>query len=191
MTRDSQTKVEEPLVKGRKLKRMQKEFLREKALNKLADPGVHHCVMVLDHLKPDFNVGKIFRSADAFGAREIWLVGVPLFSPGSAMGSFRHVPARFFENFEECHKELSSLGYTTFVFEPEGGSLLFDAKFPVKSAFVLGHEEFGMSFNKADYPGLRVLTVPQYGKVQSLNVSVAASIAMYEYVRQMTVSQSV
>jgi tRNA G18 (ribose-2'-O)-methylase SpoU len=174
----------EPVVKGRKLKRMQKAFLKEKLLNSQAAPGVHECVMVLDHLKPDFNVGKIFRSADAFGVKEIFLVGIPLFSPGPAMGSFRHVPARFFTTFEECYKELSARGYSVYVFEPEGGRQIYEAAFPKKSAFVLGHEEFGMSFKKEDFPELQVLTVPQFGKVQSLNVSIAASIAMYEYVRQ-------
>ncbi len=172
------SEINEPKLKGKKLKRMQKEFLREKLLNKLAQPGVHECIIVLDHLKPDFNVGKIFRSADAFGAKEIWLVGIPLFSPSSAMGSFRHVPARFFKDFAECHKELMALGYTPFVFEPTGGTRLFETVFPKKSAFVMGHEEFGVSFDKKDFDGLKVLTVPQFGKVQSLNVSIAASIAM-------------
>lgn len=177
----------EPTVKGQKLKRMQKEFLREKFLNKTATAGVHDCILILDHLKPDFNVGKIFRSADAFGAKEIWLVGIPLFHPGPSMGSFRHVPARFFANFDECFLELQKLGYTAFVFEPTGGKRLFEEKFPKKSAFVMGHEEFGVSFDKTNFPDLKILTVPQYGKVQSLNVSIAASIAIYEYVRQMDV----
>jgi tRNA G18 (ribose-2'-O)-methylase SpoU len=176
----------EPRVKGKKLKRMQKEFLREKYLNKLASPGVHEGVLVLDHLKPDFNVGKIFRSADAFGMHEIWLVGVPLFHPGPSMGSFRHVPARFFSDFRECHAELVKNGYAPFVFEPVGGESLLRARFPRRSAFIMGHEEFGVSFDKKDYADVKTLTVPQFGKVQSLNVSVAASIAMYEYVRQIS-----
>jgi len=175
---------DQPKVKGKKLKRMQKEFLREKVLNKSAKPGVHECIMVLDHLKPDFNVGKIFRSADAFGVKEVWLVGIPFFHPGTAMGSFRHVPARFFDKFADCYKQLMAEGYTVFIFEPTGGNRLFDFKFPKKSAFIMGHEEYGVSFDKKDFPGLEILTVPQFGKVQSLNVSIAASIAMYEYIRQ-------
>jgi tRNA G18 (ribose-2'-O)-methylase SpoU len=185
----SQRSSIEPAVKGKKLKLIQKEFLKEKFWNTSAKPGVHECILVLDHLKPDFNVGKIFRSGDAFGVREIWLVGVPLFHPGPAMGSFRHVPARFFNDFKECHQELKAQGYTPYVFEPTGGNRLFEANFPKKSAFVMGHEEFGVSFKKEEYPDVRIITVPQFGKVQSLNVSIAASIAMYEYVRQMAEPQ--
>ena len=57
------------------------------------------------------------------------------------------------------------------------------AELPAKSAFVMGHEEHGLSFDRADYPDIRALTIPQFGPVQSLNVSVAASIVMYEYIR--------
>ena len=55
---------------------------------------------------------------------------------------------------------------------------------PEKSAFIFGHEEFGISFNKHDYKDIGALQIPQCGRSQSLNVSVAASIVMYEYIRQ-------
>ena len=184
-TEPSQRSGLELAVKGKKLKLIQKEFLKEKFWNKSAQPGVHKCIMVLDHLKPDFNVGKIFRSGDAFGVHEIWLVGIPIFHPGPAMGSFRHVPARFFPDFKECHKELVKEGYCGYVFEPTGGSPLYRVEFPQKSAFIMGHEEYGVSFKKEDYSEIKAITVPQFGKVQSLNVSIAASIALYEYVRQL------
>ena len=55
---------------------------------------------------------------------------------------------------------------------------------PHKSAFIFGHEEFGCSFEPDDYPQMQTLTIPQFGSVQSLNVSIAASVVMYEYARQ-------
>jgi tRNA G18 (ribose-2'-O)-methylase SpoU len=141
-------------------------------------------VVVLDHLKPAFNIGKIIRSADAFGAREVHLVGIDFFDPAPAMGSFKWVPARFHANFAGCFKDLNQRGYTLFTLEPNIGENLPAVNFPERSAFVLGHEEFGLSFNTGDFDGIKSLSVPQFGKVQSLNVSIAASIVMYEYVRQ-------
>ena len=47
-----------------------RRFRRQRNKNYLAKPGSHECVIVLDHLKPTYNIGKIFRSADAFGARQ-------------------------------------------------------------------------------------------------------------------------
>jgi tRNA G18 (ribose-2'-O)-methylase SpoU len=65
----------------------------------------------------------------------------------------------------------------------DGGEALQRARLPRRCAFVLGHEEFGLSAVAA---GLPALTICQRGAVQSLNVSIAASIAMYEYFRQRT-----
>ena len=161
-----------------------KRFRQQKVANLLAKPGHHQFVVVLDHLKPAFNIGKIIRSADAFGAREVHLVGIDFFDPAPAMGSFKWVPAQFHDNFAGCFRNLTQRGFTFFTLEPHIGDPLPAARLPMRSAFVLGHEEFGLSFNKADFNGIRSLTVPQFGKVQSLNVSIAASIVMYEYVRQ-------
>ncbi len=43
----------------------------------------------------------------------------------------------------------------------------------------------GLSFSADDYPSVRRLHIPQYGRVESLNVSIVASIVMYEYTRQL------
>ena len=159
-------------------------YNKERQRNVLAEPGAHAFVLVLDRLKPGFNVAKIFRSAEAFGARAVHLVDIGPFDPGPAKGSFRKVPARFHEDFATCHAELLAEGYTFFLLDPEGEAALGDYDLPQKSAFVLGHEEFGFSFDVQEFPNLKRLVIPQFGSVQSLNVSIAASVVMYEYVRQ-------
>lgn len=149
-----------------------------------ATPGVHDFVIVLDNLKPSFNIGKIFRSADAFGAREVHLIGIDHFEVKSAKGSFKWVPAFFHEDFAACYQNLSEKGYTMYTLEPGEETTLFQASLPSESAFIFGHEEFGISFDPGDYPDIKHLSVPQFGRVGSLNVSVAASVVMYEYLRQ-------
>lgn len=160
-------------------------FEKQRRHNRLyAKPGPYPFVIVLDNLKPSFNIGKIFRSADAFGAGEIHLVGTEYFDAKSAKGSLKWVPAVFHEHFEQCHEGLSDKGYTMFVLDPAKGSELQNSPLPLKSAFVFGHEEFGVSFDRKDYPRIHSLRIAQVGRVESLNVSVAASIVMYEYFRQ-------
>ncbi|MCI5124653.1 MAG: TrmH family RNA methyltransferase [Candidatus Electrothrix sp. AR5] len=149
-----------------------------------AKPGLHEYILVLDGLKPDFNIGKIFRAADAFGAREIHLVGVSAFNPDSAKGSVRWVKFYHHKDFPSCYQALTEKGYTFTVLEPGCSELLGNCTLAKKSAFVMGHEEFGISFDKSEYPAIEAISIPQWGHVQSLNVSVAASIVMYEYVRQ-------
>jgi tRNA G18 (ribose-2'-O)-methylase SpoU len=159
-------------------------YNKERQRNLLARPGKHDFVVVLDQLKAGFNIGKIFRSAEAFGAAAVHLVNIGPFDPAPAKGSFRKVPAVFHETFTSCHASLVATGYTIFLLEAHGETSLFATQLPRNSAFVLGHEEFGFSFNARDYPEMESLTIPQFGSVQSLNVSIAASVVMYEYLRQ-------
>ncbi|HEX9778477.1 MAG TPA: TrmH family RNA methyltransferase [Geopsychrobacteraceae bacterium] len=163
---------------------VQKRYDKERQRNVLAKPGVHRFCLVLDHLKPFFNPPKIFRSAEAFGAAAVHLVGIETFDPAPAKGSFRKVPARFHDDFKTCYEQLVADGYTLYRLDPQARESLCRCALPEKTAFILGHEEFGFSFDPADYPAIRSLSIPQYGSVQSLNVSIAASIVMYEYVRQ-------
>jgi tRNA G18 (ribose-2'-O)-methylase SpoU len=158
-----------------------RRFERERRRNLRAQPGAGDLILVLDHLKPGFNVAKIFRSAQAFGAREIHLVAVGPFDPAPAKGALRAVPARFFDHFDESLQLLRAGDYCVFRLLADGGDALQASRLPQRCAFVLGHEEFGLSAAAAVLPGLRIA---QHGRMQSLNVSVAASIAMYEYFRQ-------
>ena len=161
-----------------------RRFTKHYRKNLFAEPGINDIIIVLDHLKPTFNVGKIFRSADAFGARQIHLVGIDFFDPAPAKGSFKWVPATFHNSFKDCYKALKKLDYTIFAMDPNTDRSLLFEKLPVKSAFVFGNEELGFSFDIKDYPDIRILNIPQFGRVESLNVSIAASITLYEYCRQ-------
>lgn len=161
-----------------------KRFRNQLRRNSLASPGRNRFIIVLDHLKPRYNIGKIFRSADAFGAHEVHLVGIDFFDPAPAMGSFKWVPAKFFDNFDKCFQRLREQQYQIFILDPAARATLPQSAFPIRSAFVFGHEEYGFSFVPQEYEGLRTISIPQCGRVQSLNVSVAASLVMYEYVRQ-------
>ena len=161
-----------------------KRYEKHRRKNLLASPGVNPFVIVLDNLKAGFNVPKIFRSAQAFGAHEVHLIGIGPFDPAPAKGAFKSVPAKFHDDFDSCYRELVAKGYRLFTLEPECPNSIMTTELPQKSAFIMGHEERGISFDRKDYPDVDCLTIPQYGQVQSLNVSVAASIVMYEYARQ-------
>ncbi|MEW7976446.1 MAG: TrmH family RNA methyltransferase [Candidatus Sedimenticola endophacoides] len=175
-----------PLRKSRKFDRNQalRRYEKHRRRNLLAQPGAHPFVIVLDHLKAGYNVPKIFRSADAFGAAAVHLINIGPFDPTAAKGGLKSVPARFHDEFAQSYDALTREGYTPHTLEADQGEHLTGVRFPRKCAFIFGHEERGLSFDPGDYPGIRKLSTPQYGRVESLNVSVAASIVMYEYTRQ-------
>ena len=183
VTRQARKKDEKYLIQAKQ------RYDKQRQRNVAAVPGVHEFVVVLDNLKGGFNVPKIFRSAEAFGAHSVHLVNVDWFDPAPAKGSFRKVPAQFHEEFSTCYAKLVEQGYTLYMLaaESEGdevSSISYDVALPAKSAFILGHEAYGHSFDRADFSAVKKLSVPHFGSVESLNVSIAASIVMYEYVRQ-------
>ena len=163
---------------------VQKTFERQRLLNKMMSrPGPFPYVIILDHLKIDFNIGKIIRSAEAFGAHGVDIVGTSFFDPLPAKGCTKRVPWTLYKQFHECYQQRLSEGFTFYAFDAEAPVSLHEEKFPDKSAFILGHEGFGFTFKKELYPEIRWIKIPQFGLVESLNVSVAASVVMYEFVR--------
>ena len=171
-------------LRERRREQMLRAYEKNRRRNLLASPGKHDFVIVLDHLKAGYNVPKIFRSAEAFGAHEVQLIDIGPFDPSPAKGAFRQVPARFFDNFRQSREDLHDRGYTLYALSPNSSLTLSETVLPGKSAFIFGHEEIGLSFDPKDYPDIHLLRIPQFGRVESLNVSIAASIVMYEYTRQ-------
>ena len=155
-------------------------YAKERQRNVLATPGPQAFVLVLDHLKAGFNVAKIFRSAQAFGACEVHLINVEPFDPAPAKGAFRKVPARFHDSFQACFDELTGRGYQLYAMDGQCGQAAHEFALPQKSAFILGNEGLGLSFTPTEYPAVNCLAIPLIGNIESLNVSVAASIIMYE-----------
>ncbi len=163
---------------------MQKSFERQRLLNKLmSQPGPFPYVLILDHLKIDFNIGKIIRSAEAFGAQAVDVVGTSFFDPQPAKGCMKRVPWSMRKTFQESYQIWAQEGFTFFAFDAEARDSLHQVSFPDKSAFILGHEGFGPTFKKELYPDIKWIKIPQFGKVESLNVAVAASVVMYEFTR--------
>lgn len=171
-------------VREEREKNALKRYQKDRQRNILATPGVHQVILVLDHLKAGFNTPKIFRTAEALGAHEIHLVNIGKFDPAPAKGGFRKVPAKFFDSFAESYQQLRKEGYHLFALEAGCSQSLLSTTLPLKSAFILGNEGLGISFQREDYPDIECISIPHYGETESLNVSVAASIVMFEYVRQ-------
>ncbi len=163
---------------------MQKSFERQRLLNKMmAKPGPYPFVLILDNLKVDFNIGKIIRSAEAFGALGIDVVGTIFFDPMPAKGTMKRVPWTMISTFQESYQRHLDQGFTFYAFDSNAVESVHEVKFPEKSAFIMGNEGSGVSFKKEHYPAIKWIKIPQVGKVESLNVAVAASIVMYEFAR--------
>ena len=141
--------------------------------------------MLLDSVAQPFNVGSIVRSAAAFGADHLWLCGntAPLGHPGvakTALGTQRLVEAAVEPNPVAAAKAAASAGLRVVVVELADGAVpLHEAPLDGDVCLAVGNEDHGCTaalLAVAD----AVAYIPQPGRVGSLNVAVAAAIAMAE-----------
>lgn len=142
-------------------------------------------VVVLDDVRSLYNVGSIFRTADAMGIGGLCLCGITGQPPQqeihkTALGAEDSVAWRYFRTVGECLDVLRGEGYTIWAVEQVEGSLkLGRCAFPSRPlALVLGNEVKGVSQEAVDRADA-CLEVEQYGTKHSMNVSVTAGIVMW------------
>ena len=151
-------------------------------------------VVVLDHVRSLYNVGSVFRTADAFRLSGVCLCGITARPPHpeihkTALGAEESVDWRYFEQTEDCVRWLKSEGYMVMAVEQCKGSVLLDSGFEVenpKLAIVLGNEVKGVQQQVVDMCD-GCLEIPQYGTKHSLNVSVTAGIVIWEIFKKLKV----
>lgn len=150
----------------------------------------HPLVVVLDNIRSAYNVGSIFRTADAARVEHIYVTG---YTPTpahrsvlkTALGAEDTVPWSHREDAATLLTELQASGYTCAALEQAEGSQAIPtmeaAVFPL--ALILGNEVTGVQQALLDLCDL-ALEIPQYGAKHSLNVSVAFGIAAFGLVER-------
>ena len=152
-------------------------------------------VVVLDDVRSMYNVGSVFRTADAFRVEAIYLCGITACPPHpeihkTALGAEDTVAWQHFDTTMEAIAHLRAAGYTVLSIEQcEGSTPLqhLDLR-PIgqRFAIVLGNEVKGVKqevVNTSD----ACIEIPQYGTKHSLNVSTTAGILIWECARQLLI----
>ena len=146
-------------------------------------------VVILDNIRSMHNVGSIFRTSDAFLAREIFLCGITATPPHrditkTAIGAQNTVNWQYNESTIEVVKELISQGYQVIALEQTSNSVLMqNFEWPIKTALILGNEVDGVSDEVLELCDIAI-EIPQLGTKHSLNVSVSAGMSIWEYAKQ-------
>lgn len=144
-------------------------------------------VVALDHIEDPQNLGAIVRSADVFAADLVLLPrrrAAPLSSAvaRASAGALAYVPVATVPNLAAALRRLAGAGFWTYAADM-GGEELSAAELPARCVFVFGNEGAGVSRLLRDECDA-ALSIRQAGHVDSLNVSAAAAIMMYEYRRR-------
>ncbi|PJC36717.1 RNA methyltransferase [Candidatus Peregrinibacteria bacterium CG_4_9_14_0_2_um_filter_53_11] len=145
--------------------------------------------LVCENLRSLYNVGAIFRTADAVLVEKIYLTGLTGTPPSSriqktALGATEVVPWEYRAEALDCVTELKRLGYAVVALErTKDSKTSWDTQFDYPLCLVVGNEITGVSpelLALADY----AVELPMLGRAVSLNVATACGVALYELARQ-------
>lgn len=149
-------------------------------------------VVVLDNVRSMYNVGSVFRTADAFRVETVCLCGITSTPPSAeihktALGAEDSVSWQYFKTAQEAVGQLQRDGYYVYAVEQvEHSTKLpsFTAERGRKYAVVLGNEVKGVCQEVVDQSD-ECLEIPQLGTKHSMNVSVTAGIIIYQFAKDL------
>lgn len=168
-----------------------RSFRTDKRLNKIASAiksRQQSLGVILENIHDPHNVSAIFRSCDAVGVPKVGLLYTveefPKLSKITSSSAVKWVDKEKFSDTKSCFDKYREKGFKIY------SSLLNKAAFSLyeldlteKVAFVFGNENRGVSKEAAELAD-KVFYIPMRGMIQSLNVSVAAAVTLYEAQRQ-------
>ncbi len=149
--------------------------------------GEKPLIVIADGVSDPHNLGAIIRCAEGAGAHGVIIpkrraAGVTPAVAKASAGALEHMAIAKCANVSDTIRKLKDKGLWIFAAEAEGTDYT-KADFDLPAAIVVGSEEYGISDivkKNSDF----IVSIPMLGKVNSLNVSTAAAVMLYEVVRQ-------
>lgn len=148
------------------------------------------CHLMLVNLDGNMNIAMSIRTAAVLGISDVWVVGKRRYDARPEVGAKNYIRVHKIQSLESPRAFFEEKKLVPFLVE-QGGKPIEEYSFTSQirggqvPCFIMGSESHGIPAEwltaLADVPRL---TISQYGLVRSLNVSIAASILLYEYLKQ-------
>lgn len=159
----------------------------DEILASAAERGESPLVVVCDGIEDPHNLGAIIRSAECMGAHGVIIpkrraVGLTAVVSKASAGALAHLPVAKVANIPTVLEELKEKGLWVYAADMDG-TPYYDTDLSGAVALVMGAEGAGVSRlvkERCDF----IVSIPQYGKVNSLNVSNAAAVILCEAARR-------
>lgn len=173
-----------------------RNFKTDKRLNKIIKvltSQQHSLKIILDNIHDPHNVSAIFRTCDSVGVPKISLLyneeKFPKISKVSSSSANKWIEVEKFKSTRECYDSLRKEGFKIYASLLSKKALnLYDIDLSEKVALVFGNENRGVTDETAKLAD-EVFYIPMHGMIESLNVSVAAAVCLYEARRQRTLKR--
>lgn len=169
--------------------------MNEKRKQKIASVASHRqsdIILVLEDLHDPHNAGAILRTCDGLGIQRVYFIfekeeeyNPKKIGKASSSSANKWLDFKIFTSTRTCLRDLKKDGYTIVATAvTDRAESLLTAKFPEKKiAILVGNEHRGLS-EVARHLADRIIMIPMTGFVQSLNVSVATAIVLWEITKQ-------
>jgi 23S rRNA (guanosine2251-2'-O)-methyltransferase len=160
----------------------------EKIIPGIYESGKVPLILVLDRITDVRNMGAIARSAEGAGVHALIVPAgesaqINADAVKTSSGALHSLPVCRTDSLVRTVNYLKESGLQVAAATEKAEKLLYEADFTLPTVIILGAEDTGIEKNLIRLSDVQV-KIPLYGTIQSLNVSVAASILMYEVVRQ-------
>ena len=164
--------------------------LNRKSVDEFKQSEKMPLIVVLENIRSAYNVGSVFRTADAFLLEAIYICGYTCTPPHkeivkTALGAENSVTWKHFENTDFAIRELHELRYKIYAVEQAGGSTMLntlDYKAGEKIAVIFGNEVTGVEEATIEQCE-GCIEIPQFGMKHSLNIATAVGVVLWELVR--------
>ncbi len=161
---------------------------RRQKIMRVAERRQPNLTVVLEGIHDPHNVSAILRTADAVGVLEIQLVyeveEFPKLGKKSSASALKWVKCRSFKSIKECYDRLHKEGFLVYATRLGASSQsIYDLDLTGNVALVFGNEHRGVSDSAASLADGN-FQIQMLGMIQSLNVSVACAVSLYEACRQ-------
>ncbi|MDD2401471.1 MAG: 23S rRNA (guanosine(2251)-2'-O)-methyltransferase RlmB [Clostridia bacterium] len=166
----------------------------EEIVDNVQEKGEEPFLIILDGLEDPHNLGAIMRTADAVGAHGIIIpkhrsVSLTSGVARASAGAIEYIPVARVTNLPKTMDKLKEKGCWIVGTDVEGKQKYFEANLKGPLVIVLGSEGRGLGKlvkEKCDF----LVSIPMVGHVNSLNVSAAGAVLLYEIIRQRNLCDS-
>ena len=169
------------------MRKLKNSELGRKSVNEYKKADKSPIIVVLDNVRSLNNIGSVFRTADAFLVKAVYLCGITAKPPHkdiqkTALGATESVAWKYYDTTLEAITELKDDGYISISVEQAEEAIPLGDFVPKKGgkyAVIFGHEVRGIAQEVVDLSDY-CIEIPQFGTKHSFNISVSAGIVLLE-----------
>lgn len=172
------------------MRKLSNKELNRKSVEEFKKAEKFPVIAVLENIRSAYNVGSVFRTADAFLIEAIYIVGYSAFPPHkeikkTALGAEETVAWKHFKKTEEAIADLREQGYRIYAVEQAENSIQLNQlnlqpNEPI--AVIFGNEVSGVEQSTIHLSD-GCIEIPQLGMKHSLNIATAAGVVLWELIR--------